>query len=1005
MPDQAADPNAPAWPGADRLAALARYAVLDTPPENGFDDFARLAAQICDAPVGLITFVDDVQQFFKARVGFGGDATAPIEVGFCPLVVRAGEMLLIADTLADPRHAANPAAMDGGVRFYAGVPLVTPDNHVLGTEPRPQGLGERQMEALAALARQVMTLLELKRAVAERDAQAAKLAAVFTQAAVGLSEIAPDGRFLAVNDRLCEMFGRSRDDLLALGVQDVAYPGDLPGDSPLFVSMMGAGEAFSCDKRYVRPNGEIVWANSSITRLLHERGQAGTALAVTVDMTKRRADDVRKEFLLDLSDRLRTLTDPCTIMAETIAALGHHLGADCAGYSEAAAAGECVVVERDWTRPGFPGVVGTHRLDDFSPTMIADLRAGRTVRVDDTARSPQTAGENAAAALARIRTRAFVSVPLVKGGRLVAILFVLSEQPRAWTDGEAGLVEDVMERTRNAVERARAEGAEREHVEALRRSEAQFRTTADALPGMLFVTTADGMNTYVNEGFCDYAGRRHDELLGDRWAEILHLDDAARALATWSEAVRTGLPYFAEYRFRRHDGAWRWHMVRGLPVPDGKGGIDRWVGTCTDIHDRRVLEAELRLLNAELADRVARATFEREAALAQLHEAQKLESIGQLTGGIAHDFNNMLQGVSGSLELMQRRIAQGRAEEAGRFVDAARKTVERAAALTHRLLAFARRQTLQPRPVEPDELVEGMAELIRRTVGPEVEVELRMGEGIWTVLCDPNQLESALLNLAINARDAMPGGGRLTVGTEDVRLSAADIAGQDGARAGDYVEITVADTGTGMDEATRARAFEPFFTTKPLGQGTGLGLSQLYGFVRQSGGFVRLDSAPGRGTAVRLSLPRNAGASGAHEAAAATDLQAGPAVSGGTVLLVDDEAGVRTVLAEALRELGYRVLEAGDGPGGLDALLQARERVDVLVTDVGLPGLNGRQLADAARERDPGLPVLLITGYAGPALDGWQLAPGMEVIAKPFTLQALATRVADVLRERSSAAP
>ena len=265
------------------------------------------------------------------------------------------------------------------------------------------------------------------------------------------------------------------------------------------------------------------------------------------------------------------------------------------------------------------------------------------------------------------------------------------------------------------------------------------------------------------------------------------------------------------------------------------------------------------------------------------------------------------------------------------------------------------------------------------------------------MLCDPNQLENVLLNLAINARDAMPDGGRLTISTRDVSLSEADVAGHDEARPGDYVEISVADTGTGMDEATRARAFEPFFTTKPLGQGTGLGLSQLYGFVRQSDGIVRLDSAPGQGTVVRLYLPRHKSVP-SHEERPVPEAEPQEANAGETVLLVEDQDGVRAVIAEHLREFGYTVLEAADGAAAL-RLLRLGARADVLVTDVGLPGgLNGRQVADAARERRPGLPVLFITGYADGALDR-QFAPGMEVIGKPFALDALAARIQAMLEK------
>jgi len=412
---------------------------------------------------------------------------------------------------------------------------------------------------------------------------------------------------------------------------------------------------------------------------------------------------------------------------------------------------------------------------------------------------------------------------------------------------------------------------------------------------------------------------------------------------------------------------------------------------------KETLEARVEARTQDLRQAIAtlhEEVLERERTEDALRQSQKMEAVGQLTGGIAHDFNNMLQGIGGALETVQRRVAQGRTAELGPLMEAARQGVTRAAALTHRLLAFARRQALDPRPVEPDALIKGMEELIRRTVGPGIKVELGLRDGVWSVLCDPNQLENALLNLAINARDAMADGGKLTLATKDLRLSASDVAGQDGITPGDYVEISVADTGTGMDEATRARAFEPFFTTKPIGHGTGLGLSQLYGFVRQSGGLVRLDSAPGRGTAVRLYLPRHHRGEAAPDAE--PDLEEAVAGGSGTVLLVEDEDGVRAVAAERLRELGYEVLEAGDGPAAL-RLLRPGRRVDLLVSDVGLPGgMNGRQVADTARERRPGLPVLFITGYAGSAFDG-RLAPGMEVITKPFALEALAARVQAML--------
>jgi CheY-like chemotaxis protein len=372
-----------------------------------------------------------------------------------------------------------------------------------------------------------------------------------------------------------------------------------------------------------------------------------------------------------------------------------------------------------------------------------------------------------------------------------------------------------------------------------------------------------------------------------------------------------------------------------------------------------------------------------------------MEAIGQLTGGLAHDVNNMLQGIGSALEMVEKRIDAGRLAEVPRLLQAGREGVGRAAALTHGLLAFARRGHLDAKPVLVDEVARGMTDLVRRTVGPAIEVRLRAGDGDWTAQLDRNGLESALLNLAINARDAMPEGGRLTFATRELSLAAADL-GADAVTVvpGDFIRVSVADTGAGMPPDVLDRAFEPFFTTKPIGQGTGLGLSQIYGFVQQSGGFVRIASEVGRGTTVHLHFPR--GTPTTNEEAAPADLEISAAgMTGHTVLLVEDEPAVRALAAELLRERGYVVLEAEDGPSGLKALAGAA-RVDLLVTDVGLPGLNGRQLADAARVRRPRLPVLFITGYAGTALDD-ALPHGMTVIAKPFALDDLIARVAAML--------
>ncbi|MDQ1079452.1 ATP-binding protein [Pseudoroseomonas cervicalis] len=408
--------------------------------------------------------------------------------------------------------------------------------------------------------------------------------------------------------------------------------------------------------------------------------------------------------------------------------------------------------------------------------------------------------------------------------------------------------------------------------------------------------------------------------------------------------------------------------------------------------------------NAELEARVRERTAALETAEAErrqiasaLAQAQKMEAVGQLTGGLAHDFNNMLASISGSLELMQIRLEQGRIDQLGRYIGMAQQGAERAAALTHRLLAFSRRQTLDAKATQVNALVEGMLNLVRTTLGPEIAVEVRQAPGLWLTLCDPHQLENALLNLCINARDAMAGGGRLVIETANLRLDAREAGALGEARPGEYVTLSVTDTGSGMSPEVLSRAFDPFFTTKPLGQGTGLGLSMIYGFVQQSGGHVQISSEPGRGTTVRLALPRHQGPE-ELEPEAEMAQGADPADTQKVILVVDDEPSVRLLVTELLQDLGHVTLEAASGREGLQRL-RAAPRIDLLVTDVGMPGgMNGRQLADAARDHLPELRVLFVTGYAEAALASNGILPaGMQVLVKPFAMGELTRRIQELL--------
>jgi PAS domain S-box-containing protein len=406
---------------------------------------------------------------------------------------------------------------------------------------------------------------------------------------------------------------------------------------------------------------------------------------------------------------------------------------------------------------------------------------------------------------------------------------------------------------------------------------------------------------------------------------------------------------------------------------------------------RRRAENDLRQVNASLEQLVRERTQELMVSEEQLRQSQKMEAVGQLTGGIAHDFNNLLTGISGSLEMMRRRIVQGRIDELEKYVSAAHTSSQRASALTHRLLAFSRRQTLDPKPTDINTLVAGMEELIARTVGPAVETHVLADESLWVSHIDGNQLENALLNLCINARDAMPDGGKLVVETRNRALDGRAAVAFD-LPPGHYVELSVTDTGAGMTAEVAAKAFEPFFTTKPLGSGTGLGLSMIYGFIRQSGGQAKIYSEVGKGSTISLYLPRNTGEQIETEPDQSQEIPR--ARAGETVLVVDDEPTVRMLVAEILEELGYRAIEAADGPAGLK-FLESDVRIDLLVTDVGLPGgMNGRQMADYSRASRPDLKVLFITGYAESAVIGnGNLDANMHVITKPFSVEGLAIRI------------
>jgi signal transduction histidine kinase/DNA-binding response OmpR family regulator len=479
------------------------------------------------------------------------------------------------------------------------------------------------------------------------------------------------------------------------------------------------------------------------------------------------------------------------------------------------------------------------------------------------------------------------------------------------------------------------------------------------------------------------------------WLESVYPEDQPRMQSALQRSLDTGDDFVIEFRNVWADGSLHWVDVRARAIRARNGRVSLLAGVTSDITERKLAETQLRRLNETLEQQVEERTSQLRHNEEVLRQSQKMEAVGQLTGGIAHDFNNMLTGIIGSLELLRRRLARGRTEDLDGLIDLGVTSANRAAALTHRLLAFSRRQSLDSKPVEMNELVNSMGELLHRSVNESIRLDMCLDPQLWTAEADPNQLESALLNLVLNARDAMPNGGMLMIETFNRKLDRDFTNAYENLLPGDYVVLSVTDTGSGMPENVISRAFDPFFTTKPIGQGTGLGLSMIYGFTKQSHGHVSIESQVGHGTTVQLFLPRFHGDKDEEEVS--LEGQAVEAQDGETILIVEDDPAVRALVCQVLGELGYAYLEAGDAVGAVP-ILESTQRIDLMISDVGLPGMNGRQLADIGRQMRPDLKVLFITGYAENAgVRAGFLDTGMQMITKPFAFDQLTAKVREMI--------
>ena len=793
----------------------------------------------------------------------------------------------------------------------------------------------------------VQDVSEAKRAEAELRESEARFRAMADCAPAPVWVTSADG-IEFVNQAFAEVAGVRADQLTGEVWMSLIHPEDLPDVLEKRARAWQACSGYAYEARFRRADGEWRWMHVSCRTRLDAAGRLVGYVGMAVDFTERkRAQDELRES----EARFRAMADsaPAPVWVTNEAGIEFANRALCTftGLTVEELRGDT------WMRLAHP--------DDIAAVAERRQQAWATKSAYDfEARFRRADGE-----WRWLRARC---KPRETSGAFL---------------GYVGLAVDVTDSRRTE--------------DALRESEARFREVANAAPVLIWLADVENRGIWYNKPWLDFTGRSMEQELGHGWLDGVHPDDRARAAEVCGAAFARREPFRLDFRLRRADGEWRVIDDSAVPRFAEDGSFLGYIGSCVDVTDARLAEEALRELNRSLETRIAAAIAERERAEEALRQAQKMEAVGQLTGGIAHDFNNLLTVIGGNLDLAARRLGPEADPKVRRAIGNAMTGADRAATLTQRLLAFSRRQPLAPKPIDPNALLAGMTELLHRTLGETIEIETRLAAGLWQIEADPHQLESAILNLAVNARDAMPGGGRLVIETSAVRLEGGALEGEDEVAPGPYVAISVIDSGTGMNEDTRRRAVEPFFTTKDVGKGTGLGLSMVYGFVRQSGGHLRIDSEEGRGTAVHIYLPRLAALSSAEEQAAAATA---PRVGGDeTILVCEDDDDVRAYTVELLAELGYRVLEAHDGASTLRLLEDRGCKIDLLFTDVVLPGgTSGAELAGLAQAARPGLRVLFTTGYARDAIvhEG-RLDPGIELVTKPFAFGELAARIRDVL--------
>lgn len=932
-----------------------------------------------------IALLDDTGMFLMQ----GAAPSMPAE--FCAAVQRAsigphiaswgtaahtGNPVYISDIATHPDWEVwRDLALSHNLRACWSTPIKAPDGRLLGVFSNyysaVRSPSDDDIDAIALVTRSAALAIERFQTEAALRASGERWRAMFEgmQEAFFLSEALRnedgrivDFRFLEVNPAFERQSGMKEGDTLGHTLREM-IPG-VPGQiMDAFAQVVETGEPTQFEFAVSGP--KEAWYEARA-----RKDGADRMMAMFLDVTARKAAETelwegqhRKNFLLSLGDRMRELHHQKEIELAACEGLGQHMSLGLVAVLDLADDAQAPTLSSCWRSEADRATQQELATEQLGDEFKDAVRKGRSAYLQPLVAEP--GGD--------VRPSAIV-VPLRRWGRQGGALLVRPLGSSRLRAGDVAFIEEVAERLCDAVERSQYARTLEQRVEhAIAERDRIWRLS----PELLAVVDGKERFVSVNPAVRPILGWSPEQFLSMGLNELIHPDDQAATRAMMAQAS-SGDPAYAvkhmENRLLKRDGSYRW-ITWSMSWSQ-----DSLYMTGRDDTDLKVQAETLR---------------ETEQALRQ---SQKMEAVGRLTGGIAHDFNNMLQGITGALYLIQRKLAAGTPEQAQRFINVAMDSANRAAHLTQRLLTFSRRQPIDPKPFGVALALQSMVDLFHRYTGERVRLRFDLDPALWTVRCDRNQFENALLNLVINACDAMPNGGALTISAMNTPLDETQLRAFPGVKPGEFVEVSVVDEGCGMPPDVLAHAFDPFFTTKPLGEGTGLGLSMIYGFAKQAGGMATLESVVGLGTTVKLFLPRYDGAPDAAPGDEAVMPQAAEDGRQFVIVVVEDDDNVREMVNESLRDLGMQVLTAADGEAGLELVLGTAD-IDLLVTDVGLPALNGRQLADAARAAHPGLKVLLMTGYAeSAARDGGFLERGIELIVKPFSLDVLGERVQRMLQ-------